>query len=112
MVDRDDMGAIQSSGGVCFAAESALKLLVLRQVSGQDLDGNDPVGVSVMCSPNLSHAAPAQQLQQPVAPERRPLHLRLPSFAILETINRAEADMVVICRHHVCRSGLTQWLIQ
>ena len=74
VMDRDDVRAVQSCRGVGFAAESPLKVLVLRQIRGQHLDGDDAVGVGVMGAPHLAHAAAAQQLDQAVTPERRALH--------------------------------------
>src|ERR1700676_4414280 len=68
------MGAVQPCRGVGFAAESLLKVLVVREVSGQDFDRDDPVGVGVMGPPHLAHAAATQQLDQAITPERRALH--------------------------------------
>lgn len=50
------------------------KVLIVREVSGQDFDRDDPVGVGVMRPPHLAHAAATQQFDQPIATERRPVH--------------------------------------
>jgi hypothetical protein len=74
VMDRDHVRGAQSCGRVGFAAEPLLKVLVVREVSGQDFDRDDPVGVGVMRPPDLTHAAAAQQLDEAVTPERRALH--------------------------------------
>ena len=77
-----DVRVVQTSGGVGFSAESLLKFLVDRQIRGQQLDGDNPVGLGVMGSPYLTHAAAAQQLHQAVPPERGPVHISLPAATV------------------------------
>jgi len=60
VMNWNDVWVVQSCGRVSFPAESSLELVVLRQMWGQKLEGNDPVGVGVVGSPNLAHAAATQ----------------------------------------------------
>ena len=78
VMDRDHMRGVQSRRGVGFPAESPLKVLVLRQIRGQDFDRDDPVGDGVVGTPYLAHPARAQQRHQPVAPKLHLIH-RQPS---------------------------------
>ena len=48
VVNRNHVRGVQPCRGVGFAAESTLKVLVVREVRGHDFDRHDPVGVSVM----------------------------------------------------------------
>jgi hypothetical protein len=56
---------------VRFPPEPLLESRVVRDMRGQDLESDHPVGNGVMCPEDLAHPAPAQQFQQLVVPERR-----------------------------------------
>jgi hypothetical protein len=58
-------------------AEPRFEGFIIGEVLRQHLDREDPVGGGVMGTPNLTHAAAAQQLHQAVAAERRPVHISL-----------------------------------
>ena len=49
--------------------------LIVREVRGQHLQRHHPIDRGVERPPDLAHAAPAQQLDQAVASERRPVHI-------------------------------------
>jgi hypothetical protein len=74
-VDRHDVRAVQSRGGVGFTAEPFLKHRVFGNLGGQDLDRDGSVDDGVVGPPNLAHTATAQQLHQAVARERHPIRL-------------------------------------
>src|ERR1700722_5050824 len=73
-MNGNHMRGVQPCRGVGFAAESSLKVVVVREVSVQDFDRDDPVGVGVTGAPHLAHAAAAQQLDQAITSERRLVH--------------------------------------
>jgi hypothetical protein len=76
-----------------FSAEPSLKVLVLRQIRRQELDGDDPVGDGVVGAPHLAHAAATEQLYQPVPSERSPLQVILPGKVwFSDTISRSDGQ--------------------
>ena len=77
VVDRHDVRIVQTCGGAGLAAEPLLELGVLGEVGEQHLQRHDAVDGGVVGAPHLAHAAAAQQLDQPVAAERRTLLHRL-----------------------------------
>ncbi len=77
VVDRHDVGIVQPCGRAGFAAEPLLEIGVLGEVGEQHLQRDDAVDGGVVRAPHLAHAASAQQLDQPVAAERRALLHRL-----------------------------------
>ena len=77
VVDRHDVGIVQACRGAGLAAEPLLEIGVLGEVGEQHLQRHDAVDGGVVGAPHLAHAAAAQQLDQPVAAERRALLHRL-----------------------------------
>ena len=75
IVDGDDVRVVQPGSGVRLPAEPLGEAGVLGQVRRKHLDRHDSVGRGVVGAPYFADAAAAQQLHQPVAPKRRPLHL-------------------------------------
>jgi len=69
---------VQSCGRVGFPTESPLKVHAFGQMGRQDFKGYDAVGVGVEGPPHLTHPATAQQLNQAVATEGRPVRSVLP----------------------------------
>jgi hypothetical protein len=77
-MDRHHMRLVELRRRVGFTAEPLLKHAVLSEVRRQHLQHHDAIGHGVIGPPHLAHAATAQQLDQPVLPERRPVHISLP----------------------------------
>jgi hypothetical protein len=65
---------VQAGRGVRLAAEPLLKDRVLREMRRQHLQRDNTVGSGVVGAEHLPHAAFAQQIEQPVAPELFFLH--------------------------------------
>jgi hypothetical protein len=59
------MRTVQACRRMGFPAEPPLKVLVLRQIRGQHLNGDDAVRLAVVGTPHLAHAAAAQQFIPP-----------------------------------------------
>jgi len=78
VIDRHHMRLVELCGGVGLPAEPLLKDRIIGEIRGQHLQCHDPVDRGVICAPDFAHAAATQQLHQPVAAERRPVHLSLP----------------------------------
>ena len=74
VVDRHDVGIVQTCRGAGLAAEPLVELGVLGVVRQQHLQRHHPVDLGVVSAPHLAHAAAAQQLDQLVAAKWRPLH--------------------------------------
>ena len=68
-VDGHHMWVVEACRYACLSTESLLKLLVPRQVRGEHLQRDYPVGGGVVGTVDLSHAAAPQDFQQLVLPE-------------------------------------------
>ena len=76
VVDWYYVGMIEACGGAGFAPESFVEIGVFGLVGQQRLDRHHAVDGGVVGAPYLAHAAAAQQLNQLVAAEWRPVHRR------------------------------------
>jgi hypothetical protein len=74
IMDGDDVRLVQPGGHLGLPTEPCLILLVVGEVRGQHLQCDHPVHGGVECPPHFAHAAPTQQVDQPVAAERCPVH--------------------------------------
>ena len=66
VVDGDDMWVVQPRRGEGLVPEPLLETGIRGQLRRQDLDRNDTSGGGVECFPHLTHAAPADQLDEAV----------------------------------------------
>ncbi len=83
VMDRNDVGAIETRRRTRFAAEPLLKHLVVGQVLRKDFHRDDAVGGGVKGAPYLTHPAAAQQFDEPITPERRPLRITVHLLTLL-----------------------------
>ena len=67
VVDRDDVGVIQGSRGLCLTPEAGLERGITGEIGAQNLDGHSPSQPGVACLPHLGHAAPADDPYEFVA---------------------------------------------
>ena len=74
VVDRDDVAVIQAGGGTDLAAEPLLEFGIVGQVREQHLQRHHAVDLAVVGTPDLAHAAAAQQLDQLVTTEWGAFH--------------------------------------
>jgi hypothetical protein len=74
VVDRYHVRVGQTSGRQGLPPESLLERRIAGQVLWQHLHGDRTLGFGVKGPPDLTHAAAAQQRDQPVASECHPLH--------------------------------------
>ena len=76
------MRLVELGRRVGLTAEPLLKHAVLGEVRRQHLERHHAIGDGVIGAPHLAHSAAAQQLDQPVLPERSPVHISLPATAV------------------------------
>ncbi len=65
-VDRANVGMIQGRGGARFAAKALQSLRVLREIIGQELEGDEASKLGVLGFVDDAHAAAAQLLHDAV----------------------------------------------
>ena len=68
-VDGHHVRIVEARRRACLAAEAFLKVAVLGQMRGEQLEGDYPVGGGVVGAEDLPHAATTQHAQQLVSPE-------------------------------------------
>src|SRR5207248_1637414 len=79
-VDRDDVGSGQPRGKGRLATETMGEVLVPPEPRTENLERDDAVALAgVDGSPDLAHAAAAEQRLEPVRPERFSGHARPPA---------------------------------
>ena len=79
VVDRHHVGIVEPCRRPGLPTETFLERLIVGQMRGQDFHRHHAVGHRVIGAPDVAHSAPAQQLDQLVAPERRAVQLDLPN---------------------------------
>ena len=77
VVSGDDVGMVQSRGGLDLAIEPANRIGRLHSFAGQDLQGDDPLHAPVLCLEDLAHAAGPDPVQHHVLAHHQPLQLSL-----------------------------------
>ena len=70
LVDRTDVGVMQSGGGLSLPKEPLLGLFVVQQMRGQELEGHIALELLVLGSIHNTHAALAELLDDAVVADR------------------------------------------
>src|ERR1700737_2014095 len=86
-MDRHHVWLVEPGRGLGLPAEPLLKHRIVGEIRGQQLHRDHALRGGVVGPPHLAHAAAAQQLDQPVASERRPVHIGLLTAAVQQTIS-------------------------
>jgi hypothetical protein len=69
-VNGNDVRVAQAGGQLRFPLEAGAELVIIRQLSGQPLEGDDPIVLGVESTEHLTHSAAAEQCLEAVWPEQ------------------------------------------